>query len=1134
MYTAKEQQSVIPPSFEKHAALVNKDNIPPESVTDTLPVQVKQDPLVGNPPPVVVTGESFDENKHYLFVTMGNHTVQPLNENLIGFDATSNRLMTFVSVHDTCGAIVCSSKHIDAMQNLGYPVVLYGQTIAFPLETKDIKKMGSGAAYPGGLVMQTFCEPETMHNMAEVKNLTIVGDGNFGGLNHVAGTYVPLAFAIQAATGGDTCMTVKTNNSSTGGEHLATVIVGLNKNTTSVRFKNGSGGEIAADNVVTKCLNCKDDTMPLVIGNNQINSNFETMIKEVSGSPSSYVTSLVDTVVKTVGTSMFAEHAKKLESDIRKFSCKNVNETGLNAATTPLKVNMVDLPAHLQVEYCCDAMLGMKQPFSIASPTIIAKTLPPDINGNVADTSAAEAKQAALYGTDFHTCSYALGEHFTCDAGENGDISNSFGPVAVMHALLLSQTSLVEVEKACLPFAKADSAFLPCQDKLCECNSVPVNVPSVPSKAGKSVVSSKFEKMLLGVSQNIALSSNMEKSNNLKRNTGDSVSISPVGLFKPEHITPPVKSTQESTQCTAATDFKGNCRCKECVDTCRFLHICQLVASATHSYQKLDNYTSDQTVCGLSAQTKVPQYMSTESMLPFLTIAKAIRMKSSPDHPNLVSLQVGMCQDDCENFGMQMKSIMKTLPVAAATVAGHCFHKVVGGVKSTVALIARDAEHIRQLQMGDLSTQDQRRILLFCETSQVSSYDLSFIVTGSPSKAADKHASTKSNMNTSTNTNTHTDTHAVSVADGCTPYTAASDNIIELHTEEGIGLKTIKNKKPSHPRKISSRPDDLHSRTSADTASEESGGMGGHCTVMISIITKNGLRHSTLVEGTAPVKLLRGDQKIDVEHRGSLGHLGAQVSGDVGIYGSNLKTESCVDIKQSCTIASHVATISSRMQVEGSTFRPGTILAWGNDIDNNFDFYRAVVSVAGCQMVQSMGPGEIRPGADVKMMMNQKVSPVISFEDAVKGPASIQQKMGCAQCAYVQICNPNHQNVKDYAKVGNDFRKAMSPLRFKKEEQQTLILNSYGGLKSLTVEFPDSFELDKKHGKNTLTMCFTHVATDDTIEGRIAVQNSVASICNQFNNDYVNVRFSVPMLMESGEILTHYRIYGVPADPLVP
>jgi hypothetical protein len=168
------------------------------------------------------------------------------------------------------------------------------------------------------------------------------------------------------------------------------------------------------------------------------------------------------------------------------------------------------------------------------------------------------------------------------------------------------------------------------------------------------------------------------------------------------------------------------------------------------------------------------------------------------------------------------------------------------------------------------------------------------------------------------------------------------------------------------------------------------------------------------------------------------------------------------------------------------------------------------------------------------MMMNQKVSPVISFEDAVKGPAFIQQKMDGAQCAYVQICNPNHQKVKDYAKVGNDFRKAMSPLRLKKEEQESLILKYYGGMKSLTVEFPDSFELDKKHGKNTLTMNFTHVATNDTIEGRTAVQNSVASICKQFNNDYVNVRFSVPMLMASGEILTHYRIYGVPADPLVP
>jgi hypothetical protein len=130
--------------------------------------------------------------------------------------------------------------------------------------------------------------------------------------------------------------------------------------------------------------------------------------------------------------------------------------------------------------------------------------------------------------------------------------------------------------------------------------------------------------------------------------------------------------------------------------------------------------------------------------------------------------------------------------------------------------------------------------------------------------------------------------------------------------------------------------------------------------------------------------------------------------------------------------------------------------------------------------------------------------------------------------------DPKSTKGQAYSKVSNDFRMAMSPLRFKKKEQEELVLKPLGGIKSLTVEFPDSFELDKKHGNNYITMSFSHVAIDDSTEGRTALRNSVAAICKQFNKDYVNVRFSDPMIMTSGEILTHYRIYNVKADPLVP
>ena len=795
---------------------------------------------------------------------------------------------------------------------------------------------------------------------------------------------------------------------------------------------------------------------------------------------------------------------------------------------------MQKLPANLQAAYCCTAVMGVQQPLSIASPTIVAKTLPPDINGNVPDTSSAEAKQAELYGENFHTCSYALGEHFTCNTGEDGEISNGFGPVAVMHAMLLSQMSLVEVEKACLPFAKADSAFLPCQDKSCECNSAPVNVHSVQSKAVKPVVSSKFEKMLLGVSQNIALSSNIGKSNTQNQNTGGSVSISPVGRVNLEHVTPSTKPNQDSTQCTAAVDFKGTCRCTECVATSKFLNICQLVASATNSYQKSDNYVEDQTVCGLSAKSLVPQYTGTEFIAPFMTLAKSVLVKTSADNAN-VALHVGMCMDDCENQGMKMQCTMKTLPAAASAVTGYCFHKAVADVKSTADLIAQDTEQIRQMHMGDLSTQDQRRILLFCETSKVADFDLTFLVTGSPSQAADTaHPATKSNMNPSTNTNAQTDTHAVSIADGCTPHTSVSDNVIELHQKDGIRFTETNNKKPLHPRNTHFNTDGSHDKTSTDTESEESGGTGGHCTMMISITTKGGLRQSVLAEGTAPILMIHADQKIDVEHRTFLGSTGAHISDELGQYGDDVKDESCVDIKQSCTLASHVIAIAQRFQVPGSMFRPRSVMGYGPRIKKKLNFYRLGVSVGGYQMVQSAGPNEITPGVDVKMFMNQVVSPVISGEDAIKGPEHIRTIMGKANCAWVQMHDPKSTKGQAYSKVSNDFRMAMSPLRFKKKEQEELVLKPLGGIKSLTVEFPDSFELDKKHGNNYITMSFSHVAIDDSTEGRTALRNSVAAICKQFNKDYVNVRFSDPMIMTSGEILTHYRIYNVKADPLVP
>lgn len=1132
---------------------------PPTEPRSLSVTEIPQSTAAVAPVPVVVDSSVFDPKKPYLFVTLGNHTVHPSSVGQLGFDASSNRLISFVSVHDRCGAIVSTKKHMSSLQGLGYPVVEWGQKIAFPMASRDIRKSGTGEPYTGGLIVHTFTEPMSLHNREKVSDGTIVADGLFDGLNHLAGAYIPLALALQCATGGDTQVNLVTTNSGRQEEdHSVEFLVGTNS--TSICFKDDTGGTIAANNVVTACTGCEHDTMPLVIGQKQIRPGFEGLMQRMSGSPDSFISSLVEKVGLTVGNGMFSNYDKKLESDIRLFMSdgKPVADTGSDADTQPLQINMGDLPPKLQTQYCTASMVAMRQPFPIAAPTVVVQSAEPDTTGVSTDTPVADVAAAALYGDRFSTCSYALEPHFNLT--ERG-ISNGFGPVAFTHALMLSQVSLAEAEKVCIPFANPNSAFLPCKNTACDCNTECASDDIVPDTVVTPVVSTKFERMLLGVSQNMALSNTRHR-----MRVGNSVMTVPVELHpppckpNPKDTSATDKPSKPDTKCTAAIHFNGTCRCKQCIDTCRFLHLGQMVASTTHAFQKYDNYVSDQTVCCMSAKG-VPQYASTECMLPFMTLAKSIMMKCTEGKEDEVVLRVGMNTDDCENSAFQTKAVMDTLSRAAKCVNGALFHTVNGvatpqtgaGIlfpysslkpnaspepdattSCTTTATANDEEEIRQLHLGSLSTQDQRRALLCIETlgARIDTH-LAYFVTGAASKASDvKHPSTAVQMASKL---TPTDktvpiSNIHKHADG-----SVSGHVFELPVQVGNGLNAFGSKKPIR-KLVDQVESNSHGGTIKDTAATESA-LSGHCTCTLSVTRDDGFIHTVIVEGTAPVAMSAGDTPFEISHRSTLGTDPVDDTKPIGVdgkYNETIATDNCVDMSVKACMTSQVNCIANRIAIPGSSMRPQVHVATGMGCDQNMNsFYNMCVSTGGNQFIQLDEEHGIQPGADVKTLVNQRLCKSIDLATAVKGDEAIKKEMGTAKIAMVKVIDHKDPGYIKYEKDAMSFSQGMSPLRLSPEHQERYMLNPLGNLSTLKVNFPDSANLDKQHGKNTKTFFVTHVANDDSTEGRAVVLASLQHLTKQLNNDYLNVRFSSPMMLPTGEMVTHYKMYGMKKDLLL-
>jgi hypothetical protein len=141
--------------------------------------------------------------------------------------------------------------------------------------------------------------------------------------------------------------------------------------------------------------------------------------------------------------------------------------------------------------------------------------------------------------------------------------------------------------------------------------------------------------------------------------------------------------------------------------------------------------------------------------------------------------------------------------------------------------------------------------------------------------------------------------------------------------------------------------------------------------------------------------------------------------------------------------------------------------------------------------------------------------------------------MGDASVAMVQVCDVTSEEYKQFEHNAQRFRQTMSPLRFSPEDQDKYMLSNLDNISSTLVNFPDQDRLQKEHGASTRTFHVTHVAKDDTPEGRLKVMKRLRNNVAQINHDYVNVRCADPILTVSGEILTLYKIFGVPKDPLL-
>lgn len=1081
-------------------------------------------------PTVVCDGSTYDIKKPYLHATLWNHVVHPITNDELGFDVSSNRIISSVSLHDRCGFLVCSERHEAALQNLGYQVVRWGQTMAFPMCEDKIKSMGTGEVYSGALTCHSFTEPVSLHNRTIVSSGAITGDGSFDGLNHLSGAYIPVALALQCATDGETHVNLGTKNSGVNLQtHNIDLVVG--GNFTSLTFTDGTGGSVMKDKILIPCKGfAGNDHNPLVIGAKQIRPGFDALIQEMSGPPTSYISELGVKVSTTIGKGIFANYSKRLELDIRQFATQKMALTkqmtscptaGSVDTQDTIQIEMNELSPLLQTSYCTASMVGMQQPYPIGAPTVVVDSAAVT-NG---DTVANDV--LASYGDTFSTNCFALESHFDMVAGR--DIHPFFGISAVTHALILGQISTKELESIVSPFAKADSNFLPCKNLSCSCHendcSTSSTMPTALDKSGTHVegaVSQKIGRMLYGVSQNIALSNSIKSLKPVRTDKCDTSRID---------VVTPIPFTAENTKCIAAKNFCGTCRCNECSNTTKLLRFTQLVTSCTHAFQKCDNYVSDQTACSIDSKG-VLKYMGTESMLPFMTITKSIMMKTGPGGPDDIQTRIGMNTDDCENCAFQGRSILGTLLSGSACVPGEHFHNSplnqVGnpvGTASTYTIststaksinpnTAKYEETLRRMRIGNLSKQDQRRILLAAEViGQNVVCNLGYFVTGSPSQSNDS-------------------VHTASVAD----FTKGTTSASTVYASENSTSTQIQ-----IPIDTESNLDLFGSKTPGQrisqgmTTNAASGGLSGHCTTTLSVLRNDGYMHMDIVENTGYVIMGTGDIPCEISHRGTLSSGPADNSdataSKIGRFNGPITLENAVDVTMKGHLSTHVQTIASGLQVPGANMRPSMFMGKSMDVDGNMDsFYKQIVCTGGNQFVQVDSNGCLQPGACVKKMVNQKVFKVVPLKTAILGEKDVVESIGTAQIAMVQVVDQTNSEYKKFGEDCSRFRQAMAPPRASIQLQDTAMLGQLGSPTSLKVNFPDTLALDTKYGDSCRTFFVTHVCVDDSPRGRAKVLETLTAMIKHKNTQFINVRFANPIVTPSGELLSLYKIFGVPKD----
>ena len=1055
---------------------------------------------------VVVDGSQFDPKQPYLFATLVNHTLQALagEADEVDFDATSNRIIASISTHDRCGVLVSSERHEKLLQNLGYPVVRWGQKVAFPMSVSAIEAMGG--PYSGALTVHSFTEPRSLHNSWDNKTKMITGDGKWDGLNHMAGAYINLALALKCATDGETHVNLQTKNSGEQ-EHSQKSSMIVSGNFTSLCFTDKTGGSDMADNIVTPCTGYDTDYMPLKVGKLQIKPHFERLVDEMAGGPASSFIATLRSTVKTFQEHVLLRNDKKFEQTLRTIASTYHTENTLktNDPGCGDEIGDVQIPQSTDVvpwdklngkdriRWVVRMMDAMEQPLPIGAPTMV-----------VSDPQNPTAPDDR--GDKFVTHSFAIESHFKMEGGV--DIHQYTGIDCIVHALMLSQISSADAAKIVTPFARADSEFLCCDNPSCQCQPIITDEAvcsnndttrgSVPVTA-----SGKFERMLQGVSRNISLTNTQIKQQQLFPETVNATAK------------PNVKPVA-GIECTATKTFSGKCKCYECVSTKKLLHLTQLVTSCTHAFQKCDNYVADQTVCAVDSEG-VLKYKPTESMFPWGTLEKSMMMKTSPEGE--VMIRIGMNADDCENFAFQGMNMLDTLMVAASHVSGAYFHESettnannTPNPKTGVT----DDETIRCMRLGNLPKQDQRNILLIAQViGEKVKARAGYFVTGAPSQENDTKQDTPKTASALCNTHK-----------SCSSTTTKH---IELPRVNGNGVQAFGSKTPG--RRVA------HSVT---TDNAKDGSLSGHCTPTLNVMRKDGKHVDiAIVEGTGYVVMGKGGTPYTVKHRATLTAgekpMNKEMTKKVGHFNGRMTMEKTVDETRVALMSTHVALVCMGMSVPDSTMRPSMYIGSDEDVEGNIDdFYKELVSTGGYQCVQRNGENgiDLCPGVSVKKLVNQGVVPVITQDVYMKGTDAVIEAMGESMCALIEVVNTKLPNFRKFQDNCTLLRRALSPPRVSVALQDRDMRGLLDTLSSLKVNFPDDNACKQNFGQSTRTFFTTTVANDESKTGREKVLADLINLVAQKNAQYENVRFAAPIVTVSGEIITMFRFYGAPIDPM--